>query len=90
MRNVLWHQPLILRALSSYDARREFREKERSVRIARGESRAALASLISALQTKCDRTGEAIFTRRNGKTKILKRKQSKARVNGISQLCNRT
>ena len=45
MRSVLCHQPLIQRALSSYDARREFGEKERSVRIARGESRAALASL---------------------------------------------
>ena len=46
MRNVLWHQPLIQRALSSYDARREFGEKERSVRIARSESRAALASIV--------------------------------------------
>ena len=32
-------------ALSSYDARREVGEQETSVRIARGESRAALASL---------------------------------------------
>ena len=35
MRNVLWHQPMIQRALFSYDARREFGEKERSVRSAR-------------------------------------------------------
>ena len=50
MRTVLWHQPLIQRALSSYDARKEFGEKERSVRIARSESRSALASLVLSKQ----------------------------------------
>ena len=50
MRNVLWHQPLIQRALSSYDARWEFGEKERSVRSARSESRVALASIVLSKQ----------------------------------------
>ena len=49
-RNVLSHSPLIQCALSSYDARREFGEQERTVRIARGESRAALASLVLSKQ----------------------------------------
>ena len=46
----LSHPPLIQCALSSYDVDREFGEQERSVRIARGESRAALASLVLSKQ----------------------------------------
>ena len=45
MRNVFSHPPLIQRALSRYDAGREFGEQEKSVRISRGEGRAALACL---------------------------------------------
>ena len=50
MSSVLSHPSLIQCALSSYDARREFGEQERRVRIARGESRAALASLVLSKQ----------------------------------------
>ena len=63
MRTVASHQPLIKRALSSYDACKKFGEQERSARIARGESRAALASLVLSKQNVNRGTGEAIFTR---------------------------
>ena len=50
MRIVLSHPSLIQRASSRYDARREFGDQERSVRIAGGESRAALAFLMLSKQ----------------------------------------
>ena len=58
MKIVVSHQPLIQRALSNYDARREFVERERSLRVTWGERRAALASLVLSKQNDVFKQGK--------------------------------
>ena len=71
---------MLKHALSNYDARWEFGEHERRVKVARGETEESNSSFLSALQTKCSNTGSD-FHETKWIDQILKQKQLKAKVN---------
>ena len=89
MRSVLLPPSLIQRALSRYDARREFGDQERSVRIAGGERRAALAFLMLSKQNVFEqgkRFSQDEMAGSNFETETVKHKGKRYFANMQSQM----